>query len=133
MTSFRVSGWQLTCSSRKGEKHVFCEICQSDISIGHVVVIDPAWRQTASMQALMSIVEQLAACVRTPETRDALSVENCNYQSAGVADLPVFDQEERVDVFWTAMERMLDPTSHRTRPSADLPNTADDSPWQSLL
>ena len=47
----------------------------------------------------MSIVEQLPACVTPPETRDALSMEYCNYQSAGVADLPVFDPEEHVDVF----------------------------------
>ena len=45
----------------------------------------------------MSIVEQLPVCVTPSETMGALSMEYCNYQSAGVVDLPLFDPEERVD------------------------------------
>ena len=34
-TGFKLPGQQLTCSSGHHRKHAFCEICRSDISIGH--------------------------------------------------------------------------------------------------
>ena len=53
-----------------------------------------------------------------------MSMEYCNYQSAGVADLPVFDPEDHVDVFWTAMVPIPLQTGQ---------TPVDDSPQQCLL
>uniref|UniRef100_H3BC19 HAT C-terminal dimerisation domain-containing protein n=1 Tax=Latimeria chalumnae TaxID=7897 RepID=H3BC19_LATCH len=82
-----------------------------DKLIQNAVLVDPATRQTASLQSLLELVQQLPEDVISVSSRDALFMEFCNYQSASMSDLPAFDQSERVDAFWTAMEQLKDPTT----------------------
>uniref|UniRef100_H2ZX01 HAT C-terminal dimerisation domain-containing protein n=1 Tax=Latimeria chalumnae TaxID=7897 RepID=H2ZX01_LATCH len=82
-----------------------------DKLIQNAVLVNPATRQTASLQSLLELVQQLPEDVIPVSSRDALFMEFCNYQSASMSDLPAVDQGERVDAFWTAMEQLKDPTT----------------------
>jgi len=85
-----------------------------DPLIRNAVIVDPASSKTASMQSLLTLVEQLPASVAPEENRDALCREFCTYQSD--VTLPAYDPDERVDVFWAAMEKMTDPATGTSQP-----------------
>ena len=77
-----------------------------DTLIKAAATIDPTCRQTASMQSLLELVEQLPANVVPEREREQLCREFCSYQSD--MDLPVFSPKDRVDQFWAEMGKITD-------------------------
>ncbi|KAL5020288.1 hypothetical protein ScPMuIL_003180 [Solemya velum] len=62
-------------------------------------------------EGLLQLVEQLPECVVPEENRDALCREFCTYQTDAIP--PAYDPDDRVDVFWVAMEKVTDPATNQ--------------------
>ena len=80
--------------------------------IQHAVVVDPAARDSASLQSLIALVGELPGVV-PEDSQDGLCMEFLHYQSVSRSDLPAYDQPHsgRVDVFWAAMATLKDPAT----------------------